>query len=124
MIPFGNARHLASLSCLFQRTMRYHNYMKPLSSETLKKETPFNFSQSIYYATFFLKGILIRYFLHLHFKCHPQSSLYPPPALVPNPPTPGSWPQHSPELWHMIFTIPRVSPPIDGYLRHPLLHMQ
>jgi hypothetical protein len=25
---------------------------------------------------------------------------------------------------HMIFAIPRASPPIDGWLGHPLLHMQ
>ena len=59
----------------------------------------------------------IRYFLHLHFKCYPESPLYPPPALLPNLPTPASWPWHSPVLGHMIFTRPRASPPID-------LHMQ
>ena len=41
--------------------------------------------------------------------------------MLPNPPTPASWPWHSPVLGHMIFTKPRASPPIDG---HPLLHMQ
>jgi hypothetical protein len=45
----------------------------------------------------------IRYFLHLHFKCYPQSSLYPPRSLLPNQPTPDSWPWHSPVLGHMIF---------------------
>jgi hypothetical protein len=48
----------------------------------------------------------------------------PPPALLPNQPTPASWPWHSPILGHMIFTRPRASPPIDGQLGHPLLHMQ
>jgi hypothetical protein len=48
----------------------------------------------------------------------------PSPALLPNPPTPTSWPWHSPVLGHMIFTIPRSSPPIDGRLGHALLHMQ
>ena len=66
----------------------------------------------------------IRYFLHLHFKCYSKSLLYPPPALLPNPPTPTSWPWHSPVLGHMIFERPRASPPIDGWLGHPLLHMQ
>ena len=28
------------------------------------------------------------------------------------------------KLGHMIFTRPRASPPIDGWLGHPLLHMQ
>jgi hypothetical protein len=45
----------------------------------------------------------IRYFLHLHFKCYPESPLYPPPAPLPNPPTPASWPRHSRVLGHMIF---------------------
>jgi hypothetical protein len=67
---------------------------------------------------------LIGYFLHLHFKCYSQSSLYPPPALLPNPPTPASWPWHSPVLGHIIFARPRASPPNDGWLGHPLLHMQ
>jgi hypothetical protein len=67
---------------------------------------------------------LIRYFLHLHFKCYSQSPLYPPPALFPNPPTPTSWTCHSPVLGHMIFSRPRPSPPIDCRLGHPLLHMQ
>ena len=45
-------------------------------------------------------------------------------ALLSNLPTPASWPWHSPVLGHMIFTRPRASPPIDGRLGHPLLHMQ
>jgi hypothetical protein len=68
--------------------------------------------------------IFIRYFLHLHFKCYPESPLYPPPALLPNPPTPASWPWHFPVLGHIIFTRPRASPPSDGQLGHLLLHMQ
>jgi hypothetical protein len=67
---------------------------------------------------------LIRYFLHLHLKCYPESTLYPPSALLPNPSTPASWPWHSSVLGHMIFARPRASPPIDGRLGHPLLHMQ
>jgi hypothetical protein len=66
----------------------------------------------------------IRYFLILHFKCYPQSPLYPLPDLLTNPPTPASWPWHSPVLGHIIFTRPRASPPIDAQLGHPLLHMQ
>jgi hypothetical protein len=49
---------------------------------------------------------------------------YPPAALLPNPPTPASSPWHSPVLGHRIFTRPRASPPIDGLVGHPLLHMQ
>jgi hypothetical protein len=63
----------------------------------------------------------IRYFLHLHFKCYPESPLYPPPALLPNPPTPASWPWHSPVLGHI---RPRASPPNDDQLGHLLIHMQ
>jgi hypothetical protein len=51
----------------------------------------------------------IRYFLHLHFKCYPESSLYPPCALLPNPPTPTSWPWHSPAWGQRIFTRPRIT---------------
>jgi hypothetical protein len=48
----------------------------------------------------------------------------PPPALLPNPPTPASWPWHSPVLGHIIFTRPRASPPNDCQVGHLLLHMQ
>jgi len=48
----------------------------------------------------------------------------PPPALLPNPPTPASWPWHSPVLGHIIFERPRTSLPNDGRLGHLLLHMQ
>ena len=57
---------------------------------------------------YFLKVIFfIIYFLHLHFKCYPKSSLYPPPALLPYPPTPTSWPWRSPVLGHIEFARPR-----------------
>jgi hypothetical protein len=60
----------------------------------------------------------------IELKCYPQSPLYLPPALLPNPPTPTSWPWHSPVLGHMIFAKLRASPPIDSRLGHPLLHRQ
>ena len=72
----------------------------------------------------FFNSFFIRYFLHLHFKCYHKSPLNPQPALLPNPPTPASWPWHSPVLGYIIFARPRASPPIDGQLGHPLLHMQ
>jgi hypothetical protein len=53
-----------------------------------------------------------------------QSPLYPTPTLIPNSPTPASWPWHSPIMGHMIFARPRASPLIDGRLGHPLLHIQ
>ena len=46
------------------------------------------------------------------------------PTLLSNPPTPASRPWYSPVLEHMIFARLRVSPPSDGRLGHPLLHMQ
>jgi hypothetical protein len=51
--------------------------------------------------------LFIRYFLYIHFKCYPECSLYPPSALLPYPPTPASWPWHSPVLWHIKFAILR-----------------
>ena len=53
-----------------------------------------------------------------------QKSPKPSPALLPNPPTHASWPWHSPVLGHRIFTRSRASPPTDGLLGHPLLHME
>ena len=44
--------------------------------------------------------------------------------MLLNPPTPASWPWHSPVLGHMIFTRPRASPPTDCLLDHLMLHMQ
>jgi len=51
------------------------------------------------FLSFFFFKIFIRYFLHLHFKCYPKSPLYLPPALLPYPPTPTSWPWHSPRFF-------------------------
>jgi hypothetical protein len=50
----------------------------------------------------------IRYFLYLHFKCYPKSSLYPTPTLLPYPPTPTSWPWLSPVLGYIKFARPMV----------------
>jgi hypothetical protein len=44
--------------------------------------------------------------------------------LLTNPPTPASWPWHSPTLGHRAFIGQRASPPIDDWLGHPLLYMQ
>jgi hypothetical protein len=46
------------------------------------------------------------------------------PGLFYNPPTPTSWPWHSPVLEHIIFTRPSGYPPVNGRLGHPLLHMK
>jgi hypothetical protein len=56
---------------------------------------------------FFFKTFFIRYFLYLHFKCYPESSLYPPPILLAYPPSPSSWPWRSPVLGRRKFARPR-----------------
>jgi hypothetical protein len=56
---------------------------------------------------FFYFWFLIRYFLYFHFKCYPESPLYPPPTLLLYQPTPTSWPWHSPVLGHIKFVRPR-----------------
>jgi hypothetical protein len=86
----------------------------------------------MYFSLFFL-FFLIGYFLYLHFKCYPLSwfPLRKTPSPIPSslplltkPPTPPSWPWHSPILGHRAFIGQRDSPPIDDQLGHPLLHMQ
>jgi hypothetical protein len=46
------------------------------------------------------------------------------PPLLPNPPTPTSWPWPSPILGPRAFRGPRASPPTDDRLGHPLILMQ
>jgi hypothetical protein len=46
----------------------------------------------------------IRYFVYIHFKCYPESSL-PPLPRSPYQPTPASWPWLSPVLGHIKFAI-------------------
>ena len=48
----------------------------------------------------------------------------PFPHSAPQPTNSTSRPWHSPVLGHMIIARTRASPPIDGQLVHPLLHMQ
>jgi hypothetical protein len=47
-----------------------------------------------------------------------------PTALITNPPTPNSWPRHSPVQGHIIFTRQVAYPPNDSILCHLLLHME
>ena len=48
------------------------------------------------------------------FLVSPPKIPYPLPCpLLPNRPTPASWPRRSPILGHRTFTGPRASPPID-----------
>ena len=86
-----------------------------------------------------MKGrFLIGYFLYLHFKCFPLSEGLPFRNSLSHPPPPclyeGALPLTHPLLsscpgislhWGIKHPQgPRATPPIDGQLGHPLLHMQ
>jgi hypothetical protein len=60
---------------------------------------------------FFFKNNFIRYFLHLHFKCYPQSPIYLPPCCAPQP-------------THFCFLALAFHCTGAYNLGHPLLHMQ
>jgi hypothetical protein len=92
---------------------------------------PIIIQTSLFFNYFFLLDIYFNYISHaIPFpSCLSGNLLYPPPPPLPttlllNPPIPASRPCHSPVLGHMIFARPRASPPNDGGLGHPLLHMQ
>jgi hypothetical protein len=78
-----------------------------------------------YIFNFFIKEFFTRYFLHLHFKCYPESPLYTPPT------DPALKPTHS-RFLALAFPCTRAynlcktkaSPPNDDELYHLLLHMQ
>jgi hypothetical protein len=53
----------------------------------------------------------------------PKTPYHIPPPTAQQPPTPTSWPWHSPTLGHRAFTGTRASPLIDVPQGHPLLHM-
>jgi hypothetical protein len=76
-----------------------------------------------FHCVFFNIFLLDIFFIYIS-NAIPKVPYSPHPALLPNPPTPASWPWHSPVLGHIIFTRPKASPPIDCLLGHPLLHMQ
>jgi hypothetical protein len=59
----------------------------------------------------FLKAFLVDIFFIYISNAIPEAPYTP--TLLPKPPTPASWPWHSPVLGHMIFEIPRASPPND-----------
>jgi hypothetical protein len=71
-------------------------------------------------ALFFFQ-FFIRYFLHLHFKCYPES----PPYLPPPPPTYTSWPWCSPVLGaYKVCKTKGPLFPMIGRLGHLLIHRQ
>jgi hypothetical protein len=87
---------------------------------------PGGVTEGIVFSIFFLLDIFFIYISK--FIPFPGFSSENPPSLAP-PPAPQ--PTHSnflalafPYMGHRIFTGPRVSPPIDDQLGHPLLHMQ
>jgi hypothetical protein len=73
----------------------------------------FSMVYSIYLLNTFIYIIIVIVFVDIFFIPYPLSNL----------PTATFWPQHSPTLGHRTFTRPRASPPVDGRLCHPLLHM-
>jgi hypothetical protein len=66
------------------------------------------------------------FFIYIPFPSFPSEKPLSPPVLplLCSPPTPASWPRHSPILGHRTFIGPRASLHIDDRLGHPLLHMQ
>ena len=71
---------------------------------------------------FFFPILLGIFFIYISNAILKVSYTLPPPTFLTQAPTPASW--HSPGLGHIIFARSRTSPPIDGLLGHPLLHMQ
>jgi hypothetical protein len=109
----------------------YDKNFKPLKKEIEEnlrrwKDFPYSWISRIFLSINFLLYIFFIYISNaISFPSFlSESPLYPLPALLPNPPTPASWPWHSPLLGQIIFPRPRASPLIDGRLGHPLLHMQ
>jgi hypothetical protein len=78
------------------RLFPYHNWY-------WRKWLPFFFPIVKIFFFFFLLAVFLIY--TSNFKYYPESSLYPP-SLLPYPPTPTSWPWHSPVLGHIKFACP------------------
>jgi hypothetical protein len=91
---------LTTTHCLHHQYLKIFHCFNQYSFSLILSENNATFKM----ATHIL--FLIRYFLHLHFKCYPKSSPYPPPPL-PYPPTPTSWPCHSLVLRHIKFARTR-----------------
>ena len=86
-----------------------------------------HFLADIELLSFFLLDIFFIYISNvISFPSFPSENPHIPSILplLTNPPTPASWPWHSPILKHRTFTGSRASPLIDDQLGHPLLHMQ
>jgi hypothetical protein len=90
---------LSFLSTIFTsiKWIQSKRYLKRVTYKTRK----ITYLKAVFLCLFFL------YFLYIHFKCYLESSLYPPPALLPYSPTPAFWPWHPPVLGHIKFAIPR-----------------
>jgi hypothetical protein len=76
-------------------------YFKYLGGTVKYRQHYFSFQLPFLFIYLCIYLFFIRYFLYIHFKCYPKSSLYPPFALLSYPLTPTSWPWHSPatEEW-------------------------
>jgi hypothetical protein len=105
-------KHSANNICVNSQRLRQHTQGWPRSitvevprAERRNGHMPLALSQKL--SPIFLYLFFLRYFLYIHFKCYPKSSLYPPSALLPYPPTPSSWSWHSSVLGHIKFAIPR-----------------
>ena len=61
----------------------------------------------VFISNFFFFSSLDIFFIYIS-NAIPESPLYPSPTLLPNLPTPASWPWHSLVLGHMIFARPRA----------------
>jgi hypothetical protein len=86
----------------------WHNWR--LSGRRMQTDPFFFFKSGIFfiYISFLWAFLLDIFFTYIsNFKCYPESSLYPSPALLPYPPNPTSWPWHSSVLGHIKFAIPR-----------------
>jgi hypothetical protein len=85
------------------------------------------------FGAWYIFSFFIGYFLYLHFKCYPlscppsekhHSPIISPFPLLIRPPTPASWPRHSPTLGHRAFIGQRASPPRWCLTRPCMLHIE
>jgi hypothetical protein len=132
MIDFGPQFHrfgprpLALLlwAELIQRIMEYMSEAAPHSKVGREQgETGQDKGHNLF--LFFLIGIFFIYISNvIPFPVSPPKNTLPYPAgpLLTNPPTPASWPWHSPTLGNRAFIGSRTSSPIGVWRGHRLKH--
>jgi hypothetical protein len=106
-------------TCIWNIRGRYHKWIKDGSVLFLLTWRHILFFLIYLFIYLFIYSLLD---IYIHFKCYPESSLYPPSVLLPYPPTPTSWPWLSPVLGHIKFQYQGASLPSVGRLGHLLLH--